>query len=115
MRPVMGPARNSSGTLSSDAPRFWKIRVAFACGNANPNWIPKAPRQMLQICQAESWGFESTKDVRRRAGRASTSMRSRSTRRGLRELGNAIRDVEPGGFRRHELVCQWMNLRIRIE
>ena len=63
MSPVMGPASHSSGTFSRLAPRFWKMRVALACGSANPNWMPNAPMQMLQICHADSRGLEITRPI----------------------------------------------------
>src|ERR1043165_7239132 len=60
----MGPASQSRGTASRLAPRFWKMRVLLACGSAKPNWMPKAPRQMVLICQGDRWGLEGTRDVR---------------------------------------------------
>ena len=40
-----------------DAPSVWKMRLTFAFCRAKPNWIPRNPKDMFQICQKPSFGL----------------------------------------------------------
>src|SRR4249919_2358232 len=42
---------------SIDAPSVWKMRLTFAFCSAKPNWMPRKPKHMFQICQNVSVGF----------------------------------------------------------
>src|SRR5690348_16985333 len=57
MRPVSGAAIHSAGIASTPAPRVWKIRLTLAFCSAKPNWIPRNPKHMFQICQNDSAGL----------------------------------------------------------
>src|SRR5690606_28337790 len=39
------------------APSVWKMRLTFAFCSAKPNWIPRNPKHMFQICQNDSCGL----------------------------------------------------------
>src|SRR6185437_9656094 len=39
------------------APSVWKMRLTSAVCSANPNWMPRNPKHMFQICQNESSGL----------------------------------------------------------
>jgi hypothetical protein len=49
--PVTGAASQSRGSSSIEAPSDWKMRLTFAFCSANPNWMPRNPKHMFQICQ----------------------------------------------------------------
>jgi hypothetical protein len=49
--PVTGAANHKIGSSSFDAPSVSKILLTLAFCNAKPNWIPKNPKLMFQICQ----------------------------------------------------------------
>ena len=55
--PVSGAATQSNGSVFMSAPRVWKIRLALAFWSANPNWMPRKPKHMFQICQKLSVGL----------------------------------------------------------
>ena len=55
--PVSGAAIHSSGSASFSAPRVWKMRDMKPPCSANPNWMPRKPNDMFQICQNDSGGF----------------------------------------------------------
>ena len=55
-RPVTGPASHRIGNSSIEAPSDWKMRLTFAFCSAKPNWIPRNPKHMFQICQKLSAG-----------------------------------------------------------
>jgi hypothetical protein len=56
-RPVSGAATHSTGIASMLAPSVWKMRLTLAFCSANPNWMPRKPKHMFQICQNESCGL----------------------------------------------------------
>ena len=39
------------------APSVWKMRLTFAFCSAKPNWMPRKPKHMFQICQNDSVGL----------------------------------------------------------
>src|SRR5438445_2567273 len=51
MRPVKGAAIHSTGMSSTLAPSVWKMRLTFEFCRAKPNWMPRNPKHMFQICQ----------------------------------------------------------------
>ena len=55
--PVSGAAIHSAGMSLTSAPRVWKIRLTFAFCSAKPNWMPRKPKHMFQICQNDSAGL----------------------------------------------------------
>jgi hypothetical protein len=55
-RPVTGPASQRIGKSSIEAPSDWKMRLTLAFCSAKPNWIPRNPKHMFQICQKPSAG-----------------------------------------------------------
>ena len=57
INPVSGAATHRMGISSTFAPSVSKMRLTFEFCSANPNWIPRNPKLMFQICQNESVGF----------------------------------------------------------
>jgi hypothetical protein len=55
--PVSGAAIHRMGMSSIDAPSVWKMRLTFAFCRAKPNWMPRKPKHMFQICQNVSVGL----------------------------------------------------------
>ena len=51
--PVRGAAIQSPGNSSLLAPKFWKMLDMNPPCRAKPNWMPKKPKLMFQICQKE--------------------------------------------------------------
>ena len=39
------------------APSVWKMRLTLAFCSAKPNWMPRKPKHMFQICQKLRAGF----------------------------------------------------------
>ena len=39
------------------APSVWKMRLTLAFCSAKPNWMPRKPKHMFQICQNDSCGL----------------------------------------------------------
>ena len=58
-RPVSGAAIHRPGSESISAPRVWKMRLTLAFCSAKPNWMPRKPKHMFQICQNESCGLRA--------------------------------------------------------
>ncbi len=56
--PVKGAAIQSPGSSSGVAPSVWKMRDMFPPCNAKPNWMPKNPKLMFQICQKDKRLFD---------------------------------------------------------
>src|SRR5690606_24857152 len=48
---------------SISAPSVWKMRLTLAFCRANPNWMPRKPKHMFQICQNDSCGLRSIRCV----------------------------------------------------
>jgi hypothetical protein len=46
------------GHLVHLAPSVWKMRLTFAFCSANPNWMPRNPKHMFQICQNDRVGLD---------------------------------------------------------
>ena len=57
IRPVTGAASHRIGISSIEAPSDWKMRLTFAFCSAKPNWMPRNPKHMFQICQKLSVGL----------------------------------------------------------
>ncbi len=55
---MTGAASQRIGRSSIEAPSDWKIRLTFAFCNAKPNWMPRNPKHMFQICQKLSSGCD---------------------------------------------------------
>ena len=62
--PVSGAATHRIGRSSIDAPSVWKMRLTFEFCSWNPNWIPRNPKHMFQICQNETCGFVRSRQSR---------------------------------------------------
>src|SRR6185295_17408274 len=56
--PVSGAAIQRIGICSTCAPSVWKMRLTLAFCSAKPNWIPRNPKHMFQICQNDTCGLE---------------------------------------------------------
>nr|GFB83762.1 hypothetical protein [Tanacetum cinerariifolium] len=56
-RPVVGAAIQRNANLSSCAPIVSKMRLMLPFCSAKPNWIPRKPKLMFQICQKLSRGL----------------------------------------------------------
>ena len=61
-RPVSGAAIHSSGSASFSAPRVWKMRDMKPPCSAKPNWMPRKPKDMFQICQKDRRGLAVMQD-----------------------------------------------------
>ena len=48
------------------APSVWKMRLTLAFCSAKPNWMPRKPKHMFQICQNDSAGRVAAGAERRR-------------------------------------------------
>ncbi len=57
IRPVSGAAIHSAGISATSAPSVWKMRLTFAFCSAKPNWMPRKPKHMFQICQNDNSGL----------------------------------------------------------
>ena len=57
--PVSGAATHMIGISSTLAPRVSNIRLTLEFCSAKPNWIPRKPKLMFQICQNDSVGRET--------------------------------------------------------
>ena len=57
IRPVSGAATHNIGMSSTRAPSVSKILLTLEFCRAKPNWIPRNPKLMFQICQNVSGGF----------------------------------------------------------
>src|SRR5206468_2969694 len=57
--PVSGAAIHSTGKLSREEPRVWKIRLMFEFCSANPIWIPKKPNEMFHSPARLCRGFSA--------------------------------------------------------
>jgi hypothetical protein len=58
--PVNGAASQNHDRCSTSAPKIPRMREAFPFCKAKPNWIPKKPKLMFQICQNDKRGLERT-------------------------------------------------------
>ena len=63
-RPVSGAAIHSIGMSSMLAPSVWKMRLTLAFCSAKPNWMPRKPKHMFQICQNDSCGLDGACPLR---------------------------------------------------
>src|SRR5690348_6745331 len=72
--------------FSTLAPSVSKIRLTFAFWRANPNWMPRNPKLMFQICQYERVGFVVIVGLRRceRVAAGGSGRRPRGPGRSLR-------------------------------
>jgi hypothetical protein len=55
--PVKGATNQNQDNSCTSAPKFCKILEAFPFCRANPNWMPKNPKLMENICQKFILGF----------------------------------------------------------
>ncbi len=59
INPVSGAAIHNAGISDTLAPSVWKMRLTLAFCSAKPNWMPRKPKHMFQICQNDSAGLSA--------------------------------------------------------
>jgi hypothetical protein len=73
-RPVIGPARFSSGRSSGEAPINWKIGFIAVCCRPKLYWIPKNPKFIRRICVKVNGGLRSSSTLCWASGCAAIAM-----------------------------------------